>query len=195
MLTATGRALDLTQPHPDDLSVLDIAHHLAQTPRYNGAALRPVSVAEHSLLVAEIMERQHGVRSPSVLLAGLMHDAHEAYIGDITTPVKQLLGGEWAALERRIQVAVLRRWHLLAAYTASTDLIRHADLVALSTERSQVMPQGGPEWPVLHSHPPIDWYSFRDRAQLSWEDWRDLFVERFGELHEARRLQCTEAPR
>lgn len=189
MLTATGRALDLLNPHPDDLSVLDIAHHLAQTPRYNGAALRPCSVAEHSLLVAEIMERQHGVRSPSVLLCGLMHDAHEAYVGDITTPVKQTLGPYWAALERRLQVAVLRRWQLLTAYTASADLVRHADLVALSTERSQLMPQGGPEWPVLRSHPPVDWYSCRDRASLRWEEWRDLFIERFAELHAARQEQ------
>ena len=72
MLTATGATVDLRWMAAEDISILDIAHHLAQINRYTGACSRPYSVAEHSLLVCEIMERELGVSSPHALLAGLM---------------------------------------------------------------------------------------------------------------------------
>jgi hypothetical protein len=186
MLTATGACLDLQFIAADAISVLDIAHHLAQIARFTGAGCRPYSVAEHSLLVVEIMQREMGIRSPHILLAGLMHDAHEAYTNDLSTPMKQAVGDAWSTVENRVAYAVHQRFALITAMAAGRDAIRHADLTALSTERAQLLPPGGPDWACAASHPAIGWYRMADRSQMEWHDWRQAFLDRFAELDSAR---------
>lgn len=185
MLTATGATVDLRWLRGDDISLLDIAHHLAQINRYTGAASRPYSVAEHSVLVVELLERQ-GYTSPALLQAALMHDAHEAYTNDLSQPMKQVLGDEWAREESRIQHAVMRRFNLLTAFTAWSGVIHHADMTALTTERAALMPPAGPAWPVMATHPPATWVDFEQRGRFTWLDWRQAFLDRFAELQFAR---------
>jgi uncharacterized protein len=185
MLTATGATVDLAFIASDAIDVLDIAHHLSQINRYTGAACRPMSVAEHSLLVVEIMQREMSIHSPTALLAGLMHDAHEAYTSDLSTPMKQVVGNAWANVENRVAHAVHRRFGLVAAMTAYRDAIRWADLTALSTERTQLLPPAGPDWAVSSSHPPVTWWKADFSQAFTWQDWRQAFLDRFATLHMA----------
>ena len=185
MLTATGATVDLRWMRGEDISLLDIAHHLAQINRYTGAASRPYSVAEHSVLVVELLERA-GYSNPSVLQAALMHDAHEAYTTDLSTPMKQVLGDAWSREEARIQYAVMRRFHLATTFGAWRGVIHSADMTALATERAALLPPGGPVWPVMATHPPAEWVDFASRAQFTWLDWRQAFLDRFAELQFAR---------
>jgi hypothetical protein len=185
ILTATGASVDLQFIAGADISLLDIAHHLAQINRYTGACSRPYSVAEHSLLVCDLLERQRFVTNPSVLLAALMHDAHEAYTTDLSQPMKQVVGEAWRQVEERVAHAVRRRFGLLTAFTTGAALVKWADLTALSTERAQLLPPTGPVWAATLTHPPVDW-DFAQRAGFTWQDWRDAFLERYAELHFAR---------
>lgn len=189
MLTASGANVDLRFIAQGTIDILDIAHHLAQINRFTGACSRPYSVAEHSLLVCELVERAIGIlpADPSVLLAALMHDAHEAYTTDLSSPMKQIVGAAWSMEEQRIQHAVLKRFELLTASTSARTLIHWADLTALSTERAQLLPPGGIDWPVSRTHPPCDWWRFDERAEFTWLDWRQAFLDRFSELQFARR--------
>jgi hypothetical protein len=184
MLTASGTAFYLALIDPASISQQDIAHHLAAINRYTGAASRPISVAEHSLLVLEIL-KIYGVTDPSVLLAGLLHDAHEAYITDLSSPMKQLVGAAWDVQERRIQHAVLKRFKVLTAYASAADLIRRADLTALMTERKYLLPPTGPAWFCEATHPPIVW-DFVSRASMTWTDWRQAFLDALDALQFAR---------
>lgn len=193
LLTATGATVDLRWLAAADISILDVAHHLAQINRYTGACSRPYSVAEHSLLVVEVMERELGVCSPHALLAGLMHDAHEAYTQDVSTPMKQILGDGWADTEARIAHGVRERFGIAVASASSRADIRWADLTALSTERAQLLPPSGPDWPVTASHPPVGWVRLADRAGMDWQDWRQAFLDKFAELNYARSLQLEAA--
>lgn len=186
LLTATGTQFDLRFISAGAISVLDIAHHLAQINRFTGACKRPYSVAEHSLLVCELVERRFGERDPAVLMAALLHDAHEAYTTDLSQPMKQLIGAPWRVEEARIEWAVRRRFQLVDAFAAARHRIHWADLTALSTEREQLMPPGGDEWPVTRSHPPVGWWNFDQRAAFGWLDWRQAFLDRFAELQFAR---------
>ena len=188
MLTSTGQAVDLRFIGAIDISMLDIAHHLSQINRYTGAAKRPYSVAEHSLLVCEILEREGGERDPSVLLAALMHDAHEAYTSDLSSPMKQVVGEAWRREEARVEYAVQERFGLVSVAAKHRHLVHWADMTALSTERAALMPNTGPTWPVIRSHPPITWWDFDARAKFTWLDWRSAFMDRWGELHYARTL-------
>jgi len=192
MLTATGATVDLRFMAQDTISLPDIAHHLAKTDRYCGACSRHYSVAEHSLLVCDLLEHEYNERSPSVLMAALMHDAHEAYTGDVTSPMKQLLGDAWRGVEGRIQRDVLRRFGLVTAFTAARDRIQWADMTALATERAALLPDSGPEWPVMRTHTPAAWVDFAAQARFTWHDWRQAFLDRFAELQFARELQLQQ---
>lgn len=189
MLTATGATVDLRWLRGDDISLLDIAHHLAQINRYTGACSRPYSVAEHSLLVCEIAERELAIRSPSVLLAMLMHDAHEAYTADLSSPMKQVLGAAWADTEHRVAWNVHQRFGICVASASAAADIRWCDLAALSTERAQLMPPCGPQWAVSVTHPPLAWARLDGRDAMTWQDWRQAFLDKFAELHYARSQQ------
>ncbi|MEY5097874.1 MAG: hypothetical protein RJA36_593 [Pseudomonadota bacterium] len=185
MLTATGARVDLSLADPAQLSILDIAHSLSQLNRFTGHCSRPYSVAEHSLLVVEIMQSQLGVYQPAALLAGLLHDAHEAYTSDLSSPMKLMLGPEWAVVEANAQRAVLRRFRSLRTYLDWHRAIKAADLIALATERRDLLPASGPLWPTLADIEPADWINLRTRDAMTWQDWRQAYLDRFESLHGA----------
>jgi 5'-deoxynucleotidase YfbR-like HD superfamily hydrolase len=185
MLTATGTVFELRLIDMANVDILDVAHSLANINRYTGHAARPMSVAEHSLLVEEIMQRELAEHRPAVLLAALLHDAHEAYTGDMGTPMKQLLGEPWHREEERIQRHVLRSFGLWSTSRTHRQRIKQADLIALATERRDLLPPCGPAWPVLDGVSPASWINLQQRAGLSWQDWRQAFVDRFSALRMA----------
>src|SRR5574341_121014 len=85
MTTYTGRRIDPLELTPGDVSLVDIAHHLALVNRFAGATREPLSVAQHSVYVSILAARRGG---PLAGLQGLMHDASEAYLGDVVKWIK-----------------------------------------------------------------------------------------------------------
>jgi hypothetical protein len=75
-------------PRPEDIDIRDIAHALALTSRYGGHSPEPYSVAEHSWRVSCLMQNRTYYNEPTLLLAALLHDAEEAYFGDMPSPIK-----------------------------------------------------------------------------------------------------------
>jgi hypothetical protein len=195
ILTIHGRVVDLRAVTngraKTGLSPHEAAQALAKINRYNGHTTRLYSVAEHSLHVCQILERELRVTHCETLLAALCHDAHECLIGDMTSPVKQLLAlravqaldaDHWRALEDTVQSMLLAEWGLLEAHHAARDLIRHGDLVALATERRDLMHPGGLPWEVLAGIQPADWLHLRDGGGMTHDDWAAAWLERYQEL-------------
>ena len=168
MTTISGVMFDVVNPNHELVTALDIAHHLSLINRFNGATWRPYSVAEHSLLVLEIAERELRVTDPSALLACFMHDGHEAYFGDVISPVKHELGAPASIMELRLARTVQRRFGLITASTAYEDVIRRADLMALATERRDLVSPHRGMWSVLTGIEPVTWVDLRDRADMDW---------------------------
>ena len=84
--THTGRSVSLVDPDPQTIDIRDIACSLSRINRFSGATRLPINVADHSLNVVRLLSLR---RAPaSIQMLGLLHDAHETYIGDITTPVR-----------------------------------------------------------------------------------------------------------
>lgn len=197
MLTATGAEFDLELAAPETISTLDIAAALAKINRFQGHSNRLYSVAEHSLHVCNVMEREHGITNPIGLLCGLMHDAHEAYTGDMPTPAKQVLNDEthggWARFEKRIQEQVMSRYSLGAAFRGWHPEVKRADLEMLATERRDLLPPVGPVWDVLEYITPSRDIHLKDYEGMDWTDWRDAFLNRFAELFEAANDRATTA--
>lgn len=132
--TFTGRRIDVEDPTPDDIDVEDIAHHLAHTNRFGGALALPYSVAQHSVIVSRICDPNHA-------LLGLLHDAHEAYLGDVITPVKALIPG-LRRLELRWNAAIGERFGLEPDTLSSLpDDVTRADKAAMAAEIRDLVPK------------------------------------------------------
>ena len=190
IVTATGAEFDLRRPMPAAISALDIAAALSKICRFNGHTVRPYSVAEHSLLVCELAQREFAVQLPQALLAALLHDAHEAYCGDVSTPVKRVLGWAGTDLESPLENTVLHRFGVLHTARQWASVIKQCDLLALAIERRDLLPAAGTShrpWPALEGIQPPGYVHLMEghHATYIWADWRDVWLERFGELHYA----------
>ena len=141
ILTRGGVRFSLTRPAPEMVRLDDIAFALAHVNRFAGHA-GGYSVAEHSVRASWLGKTK---RERAYLL---LHDAHEAYIGDISSPLKNEIGrAAIQAIARRIDGAVHRRFGLRWPRSAGVEaLVRRADLVMLATERRHLMPAG--EWDI-----------------------------------------------
>jgi len=137
----SGRRLDLLDPSPLDVEIEDIAHGLARVARWNGQTLGdwPYSVAEHCLLVEEILTRLAPRASARDRLAALLHDAPEYVIGDMISPFKAALGLDYRAFEARLARAVHIRFALPAELPQSLERrIKRADRASAWLEATQL---------------------------------------------------------
>lgn len=105
MLTTSGKVINLFDPDPKMIDIEDIASSLSKLCRWGGNLPRFYSVAQHSCLVAWI--------APGELqFAALMHDAAEAYAGDVIRPIKGLLSKAYDDIEARLMQAICTRFQL-----------------------------------------------------------------------------------
>jgi uncharacterized protein len=127
--TASGRRLDLREPSPDQVCIDDVALGLSNVARWGGRC-RFYSVAQHSVFVSRLCE-------PAFALEALLHDAHEAYTGDLPTPLKRVLGDGWRRVERRVRAAVAVHFGISEA---QPELVTYADRLALLLEAREFYP-------------------------------------------------------
>jgi hypothetical protein len=178
LTTACGGSFDLCGQDERQVRINDIAAALAKQCRFNGASIGFYSVAQHSCVVADALKR-HG---PMVQLLGLMHDAHEAYTGDIAAPVKRVLGsvGAYNALldlEETIQRTIHRAFRLPEKPSKQfRDLVAMADEAALATELRDVMAEPDRAWSLKAKPLPtpiIVW---------PWPKAEEKFLQKFHDL-------------
>jgi hypothetical protein len=144
ILTRSGHYFDFVDLESNVVTLEDIAHGLSHVCRYAGQCPNFYSVAQHSVLVAQLLERCYGITDRSVLRQGLLHDATEAFIGDVTSPLKRLLP-DYQALEARLHADLMRRFGLPAELDPAVKL---ADLLALGIEKRELWGNED-EWAVL----------------------------------------------
>jgi uncharacterized protein len=137
----SGRRLDLLDPTPMDIEVEDIAHGLAFVARWNGQTRGdwPYSVAEHSLLVEDILLRMDPSLAPRWRLAAVLHDAPEYVIGDMISPVKAAVGPGYGDLDERLAAAIHLRFGLPAVLPPPVKkAIKAADRVSAWLEAVRI---------------------------------------------------------
>lgn len=136
IITHTGKWFDVLNPNADLVDIQDIAHALANQGRFTGHTSEFYSVAQHSVLVANLC--------PSDLaLAGLLHDGSEAYLSDIARPVKKHpdFGPFYLKAEERLQEAIFE--HFSIPFTDMEE-VHIADNILLRTEARDLMPNTFP---------------------------------------------------
>jgi uncharacterized protein len=137
----SGRRLDLLDPSPLDIEIADIAHGLARVARWNGQTrgAHIFSVAQHTLLVEAVMREQTPRLDARVRLAALLHDAPEYVIGDMISPFKAVLGGDYKAVEKRLLAAIHIRFGLPPVLSAEIERqIKDADKGAAYLEATEL---------------------------------------------------------
>ena len=146
ILTSTGKHFDLFEPQTDMIDPRDISHALAHLCRFNGHTREFYSVAQHSCIVAELVPEEHK-------LVALLHDAPEAYLGDMTRPLKQWIPA-YQGFEDVVWQRVCERFGLALELPSC---IHQADLIALATERRDLMPTDPAIWDCLADiHPMVE---------------------------------------
>ncbi|MCB5187406.1 metal-dependent phosphohydrolase [Methylobacillus caricis] len=167
ILTASGAYFDFLTPNLNTIEITDIAHALSHLCRFNGHTSKFYSVAQHSVMVSEIVPYEHA-------LSALLHDASEAYLGDVTRPLKQLLP-EYKVIEARVELAIAIKFGLPLKLHST---IKHADIVLLATEQRDLMPAHDDQWALIDGITPLR-MKIHPLAPL---DAYKAFMYRFREL-------------
>ena len=156
----SGRRLDLLDPSPFDIEIEDIAHGLARVARWNGQTVgeHAFSVAQHSVVVEEIVAHMRPGVEPKWRLAALLHDASEYVIGDMISPFKSALGFNYKAFEARLESAIHLRFGLPPkSPPAIKTLIKKADRACAFFEATQLAGFDRTESLRLFGAPPPDY--------------------------------------
>lgn len=180
----SGRRLDLVDPSPLDVEIGDIAHGLGRVARWNGQTLgpNPLSVAQHSVFVEEIAVVLEPGLGPKARLTVLLHDAPEYVVGDLISPFKAVLGDAYKDVERRLLVAVHRRFGLPAeAAPALARLIKRADQISAFVEAVSVAGFGAEEARRFFGEPEPPFAGMRI-SPVAPEHASQRFLDRFTEL-------------
>lgn len=183
--TVSGVHFEFLDPKPEQIRIRDIAHALSMNCRFVGQCSKFYSVAEHSWHVARMLEG-----TPlRVQLAGLLHDASEAYITDVASPVKQFMP-EYNKMEDTIMMAIARKYGFEYPMHPAIKL---ADRAMLSNEAHHLLSSRGNDWDMWqHVKRPAVVDAYRPIG-MGPETAMENFMDKFHELAMAIRLQEKEA--
>jgi hypothetical protein len=166
IVTYSGQVINPLDPDPDCITIEDIAHALANVCRFTGHTRKFYSVAQHSVLCSRIVP-------PNDALEALLHDASEAYLSDVSRPIKRdpEFGTFYATHEKRLERVIADKYGLEHPWPAA---VKWADDVLLRSEQRDLMPN-------LLRVPGDDYLDFTIRP---WGpvDAEQLFLARFAEL-------------
>jgi uncharacterized protein len=182
----SGRRLDLIDPSPLDVEIGDIAHGLARVARWNGQTKGPeiFSVAQHSLLVEALLTASIAPPSGKARLVALLHDAPEYLIGDMISPFKAAIGGDYKRIEERLKRAIHIRFGLAAEPPDDLNrLIKIADRASAYLEATTLAGFAVAEARKLFGAPDLplsDFAAYLEPTRPAAVE--ALFLARFAEL-------------
>jgi uncharacterized protein len=180
--TASGLRLDLDDPRPEDIRIEDVAGGLSKVCRFGAQAREYYSVAQHALLVRRLVVE---AGYPELALAALHHDSHEAYLGDIPTPLKRKISAATDVYDeacRALDLVIAEAFGFALPVAGSQEprIIKHADRRALLMETVRLLPDQGE---ALRRDLGLGEKEYRDLAPLEKPLSPVEAEERFLEAH------------
>lgn len=180
----SGRRLDLLDPSPLDIEIEDIAHGLARVARWNGQTHgdHAFSVAQHSVLVCQLVAALSPGIGHKARLAALLHDAPEYVIGDLISPFKAAVGFNYKSLEAKLQAAIHIRFGLPPTVSGELHrLIKKADGLSAYFEAVQLAGFAAAEARSIFGAPPRD-LTAPQLLPLPTASAQQAFLDSFGQL-------------
>ena len=182
----SGRRLDLIDPSPVDVEIGDIAHGLARVARWNGQTrgAEIFSVAQHALLVEALFSAAEPAPAAREKLAALLHDGPEYVIGDLISPFKAAVGGEYRRIETRLMRAIHIRFGLPPDLAPElTKRIKAADRLSAFMEATALAGFAEGEAKKLFGEPALSSRRFAAFLEpMRPVDVESRFLARFAEL-------------
>lgn len=179
--TYSGKKFDFEHFNSANIDLIDIAHALSCINRFTGHTREPYSVAQHSVLVSEEVKRLGG--DIDVQIYGLFHDAAEAYIGDISRPMKQFMkeytGGVLKTVEKNIQIIICQALALVYNPLNVPIEVKKADDTLLAIERRDLLPENI-EWGI--ELPDISNNQLEIKKIWNWETAKVNFLKHYENL-------------
>ena len=175
--TVSGRWVNPFDPDPKQIDPGDIARALANQCRFGGHCRVFYSVAQHSVIVSRLVEERGG--DAEDVFAALMHDATEAYLGDMPHPLKHRspLGAAFKAAEEHLEQAIRDRFGI----KPDVPEIKRADRALLATERRAFSAETW-HWPELEGVEALD----LELSAWSPDEAAEAFARRYAELEAGR---------
>ncbi|MCZ7675064.1 MAG: hypothetical protein M5U35_03000 [Roseovarius sp.] len=136
--TISGKRFPLEEPDADQINIEDIAYALSMQCRFNGHCTKFYSVAEHSVHVSREID-------PKLSMVGLLHDAAEAYLGDVPSPLKKKRS-QFSEIEEKLEAAIGNRFGIDPALFKDREMKR-TDTQLLVNEKSVLMVEEPEPWP------------------------------------------------
>ncbi len=183
----SGRRLDLLSPDPKDIEIEDIAHGLARVARWNGQTrgTYAFSVAQHCLIVTDIVNALWPDFTTNELLAALLHDAPEYVIGDLISPFKTAIGLDYKSFEFKLLQAIYCRFEIRELTVVAAAAIKEADTIAAYYEATGLAGFERSEAELFFGTPELPTELDRALAVLQpvpAGDAQTLFLARFADL-------------
>lgn len=138
--TFTGKYVNPFEIRPDDIDIVDIAHSLSHQCRFAGHTQRFYSVAQHCLMVEQMVSKM--TNQKHIRLEALLHDASEAYLLDIPSPYKGMMGEEYHLAENGLMIAVHEKFNLSPDFAGNYimhEYVKKADYDALVWEWENIV--------------------------------------------------------
>jgi uncharacterized protein len=193
MQTFTDRKMDVTNPDDAPIDFLEIAIVLARIYRYTGHTSRPFSVAQHCVIGHDALRSKFPDR-PDIALAFLLHDAHEAYTGDISTPIQNAIAyyAATSMLSREVSpdfmvatvhAGIKNMKHVLDAVIFKAaganfpmdpdvkDEVRSMDRIMLVTERRDLMGPSPGSWGEYDEATPLNQTIYPWQRHVAAQRW------------------------
>jgi len=167
IMLVSGEYFNLEDPKASKFDICDIAHALSHICRYTGHFRSFYSVAQHSVLVSLIVPQEHA-------LAALLHDAAEAFIGDVAKPLKSLLP-DYRRIEARVEKAVFERFGLPAELP---PCVKKADRILLRTEQRDLTEANSHQWSWTDGVEPL----VEQIVPLRPQEAKRKFLDRYATL-------------
>lgn len=163
---SSGHYVDIQNPEPDMIDIHSIASALSKICRFGGHCPLFYSVAEHCIHAAGFAFKDG--KQIEVVRAVLLHDATEAYLGDMVKPLKQLLP-QYSVLEAKMEHAVSERFGI--DFAKHAYIIKHYDRLMLKAEKIAQWPTDNSQWTGFAEieHRPVDFmYHEPERARIEF---------------------------
>jgi hypothetical protein len=172
--TASGGRVSVLNPLQKEINIQDIAGSLAKQCRFNGHCQEFYSVAEHCVRGVKLIQQIWGSDSLDLQKAFLLHDASEAYIGDMIKPVK-VMDPVFNAIEAKFEKVIQSRFNLNPNLYIQVKLV---DQMMLVWEKRDLLPNSE-DWPNL---PSIEGYDLEKLIPFEWKDAEMLYLNTYNKL-------------
>lgn len=188
VLTKSGEHIHLQNGFTEgQIKIDDISHSLAIQNRFVGHTIYPYSIAQHSVNCCRAAEAFHHEDDPEVLLSILMHDAVEAYVGDIARPTKYMFCADLRKIEGTLERQIYYKYGLPYHGVRFRKLLAEVDSRMCATESALLCKEKMPPHLTVYENAHLR----LDLTEWSWVEAKHAFISLFTSLlHDIFKIEC-----